>query len=47
LHRESQHRQNSENEGRDGRPVQNLPVHTLVGRRSESKRDGRRELQMQ
>lgn len=45
LHRESQHRQNSENEDSDGRPVQNLPVHTLVG--PESKRDGRRELQMQ
>ena len=45
LHRESQHRQNSENEDRDGRPVQNLPVHTLVG--PKSKRDARRELQMQ
>ena len=30
LHRESQHRQNSENEDRDGCPVQNLPVNTLV-----------------
>jgi hypothetical protein len=30
LQKENQHRQNIENEDRDGCPVQNLPVDTLV-----------------
>jgi hypothetical protein len=40
LHGESQHRQNSENEDRDGRPVQNLPVHTLVAGQKANATDG-------
>ena len=40
LHRESQHRQDSENEDRDGRPVQNLPVHTLAAGQTANATDG-------